>query len=183
MTRPTIAPLALTLAALLGGCAAGAAGGSAPALTSIATLRDTAGRAVGTVRLTERDEVVTVEAAVSGVAPGAHGIHFHAVGRCAPANGDPFGAAGGHYNPEQTEHGLENPRGAHAGDLPNIQVGADGSGRLETTTARLTLGTGPTSVYDADGTAVVLHAGTDDQRTNPAGDSGRRVACGVVQRR
>ncbi|MFL5575235.1 MAG: superoxide dismutase family protein, partial [Gemmatimonadaceae bacterium] len=84
------------------------------------------------------------------------------------------------HNPLNRKHGLENPDGPHAGDLPNLTVGANGSGDLDATTARATLREGPATLFDADGSAIVVHAGQDDQRTDPAGNSGARVACGVL---
>jgi Cu-Zn family superoxide dismutase len=112
-----------------------------------------------------------------GVPPGLHGFHIHAVGKCDPPD---FSSAGQHFNPTGKQHGALNPAGSHAGDLPNLNVGPDGVGRLETTTEQITLGTGPTSVWDADGSALVLHAAPDDFKTDPTGNAGARIACGVI---
>src|SRR5439155_692784 len=112
-------------------------------------------------------------AAVTPLARGATGVHVHAVGKC---DGPDFTSAGPHFNPAGRQHGALNPQGAHAGDLPNIEVGADGKGRLESTTELMSLIGGTTSVFDADGSAIVVHAAPDDFRTDPTGNSGARIA-------
>ncbi len=113
----------------------------------------------------------------SSAAAGEHGIHIHAVGVCEPPD---FKSAGGHFNPTGQQHGLQNPAGPHAGDLPNLQLAADGSASYEMTTDRITLGAGERSAFDADGSALVIHAGPDDMVSDPAGNSGDRIACGVI---
>ncbi len=118
-----------------------------------------------------------LQAQVRNLPPGQHGIHFHQFGACTPT----FGAAGEHYNPIGTMHGLENPAGPHAGDLPNLTVNADGTGSLDTTTKLVTLTSGPMTVFDSDGTALVIHALVDDQKTDPSGKSDGRIACAVLQ--
>jgi Cu-Zn family superoxide dismutase len=172
--QPTTAPSARPL----GGRSAGGAAHAE------ATLRDAAGAEVGTARLTEDAAGrlhVTVH--VRGVAPGRHGLHLHAVGACAAGAGAPFASAGGHHNPAGREHGRRNPLGHHAGDLPNVEANAAGVGRLAATVGAFTLA----SLADADGTALVLHQNEDDERTNAGplgpGNSGPRVACGVVAAR
>ncbi len=147
--------------------------------TASATLRDAQGKAIGTATLSPAEGGVSIAVAVSGVAPGAHGFHVHAVGRC---EGPDFKSAGGHFNPASREHGLENPKGAHAGDMPNLVVGADGTGKGQFLARGATLGAGPGSLFPEGGTAVVLHAAPDDMKTDPAGNAGARIACGVVQR-
>ena len=150
-------------------------------MTATAELRDRTGASVGTARLTgDNDGTITLVVHVDRMTPGSHGIHFHAVGSCTPGDTTAFAAAGPHYNPLNRKHGLENPDGPHAGDLPNLVVGENGSGDLEAKTARATLRAGPASLLDADGSAVVVHANADDQKTDPSGNSGARVACGVV---
>jgi Cu-Zn family superoxide dismutase len=119
-----------------------------------------------------------VNVQVDGMTPGRHGIHLHAVGSCV---GPTFASAGGHHNPLGAAHGLDSPDGAHAGDLPNLEVNVVGRGRLQATSDRATLTPGPTSLVDADGAAIVIHAAEDDQVTNPTGNSGARVACGVIE--
>ena len=144
-----------------------------------APLRDASGQALGT--LTLRDEPgrpLVIEGELSGLPAGTHGIHFHAVGQCDAAGA--FASAGAHFNPAARKHGLESADGPHAGDLPNLVVGADGRANLRTTSSRVTLGGEPASLLDADGTAIVVHAAPDDQRTDPSGNSGARIACGVI---
>lgn len=148
--------------------------------TGTATLRDAQGKAVGTASLAPGEGGVKVTVAVSGVAPGLHGFHVHAVGKC---EGPDFKSAGGHFNPGAKEHGLENPKGAHAGDMPNLMVGADGTGKGEFLALGATLGTGPGSLFPEGGTAVVLHAAPDDMKSDPAGNAGARIACGVIERK
>jgi Cu-Zn family superoxide dismutase len=119
-----------------------------------------------------------VNVQVDGMTPGRHGIHLHAVGSCV---GPAFTSAGGHHNPLGVAHGLDTEAGGHAGDLPNLEVNVVGRGRLQATSDRATLTPGPTSLVDADGAAIVIHAAEDDQVTNPTGNSGARVACGVIE--
>ncbi len=114
---------------------------------------------------------------VKGLPPGKHGFHIHTVGKC---EGFDFASAGAHFNPENKQHGSQNPQGPHAGDLPNLTVAADGSGTLEYTNKLVSLGTGANSLFKSDGTALVIHAGEDDEKTDPTGNSGARIACGVI---
>jgi Cu-Zn family superoxide dismutase len=113
---------------------------------------------------------------VNGISAGLHGIHIHAVGACSPD----FLASGGHHNPLGATHGLDSPTGAHAGDLPNLVVNEAGVGHLDATSDRASLSNGPTTIFDDDGSALIIHAGPDDQVTNPTGNSGGRIACGVI---
>jgi Cu-Zn family superoxide dismutase len=160
----------------LGACAVLPTGRTIGA-TATAQLQNAEGRAVGTALLTQVNAGVRVVVEVRGLSPGTKAVHIHETGRCeAPA----FSSAGGHFNPEGRQHGLLNPRGPHAGDLPNITIEADGSGRLETTTDRITLGAGATSLFDGDGSAIVVHGSQDDFMTDPTGNSGARIACGVI---
>lgn len=147
------------------------------------TFVDATGQTIGWVRLVEDARgIVHVNVHVSGLTPGLHGIHVHAIGACAPT----FAAAGGHYNPLGHQHGLENPNGAHAGDLPNLIVNADGVGHLNATTDGVTLSAGPTTIFDstsgAVGSSFIIHANEDDQLTDATnGNSGARVACAVLE--
>ncbi|MBI4638016.1 MAG: superoxide dismutase family protein [Candidatus Rokubacteria bacterium] len=160
---------------------AGCAGmmGSTSAATATAELRNASGQVVGTATLTEVSGGVRMVLEMRGMAAGPKGVHVHEIGACEPPA---FTSAGGHFNPHGRQHGTLNPQGPHAGDLPNITIAADGTGRLETMTDRVTLGSGPTSLFDANGSAIVAHAGPDDFRTDPTGNSGGRAACGVIVR-
>ena len=150
---------------------------AAGAQHATAILRDANGQEIGFAKFVEdATGIVHVNVHVKGLAPGLHGIHIHAVGSCTPT----FAAAGAHHNPLGAQHGLDNPAGPHAGDLPNLTVNTAGVGHLNTTTDRVTLTSGPTSVFDADGSALVIHASVDDQVTDPTGSSGGRIACGVI---
>ena len=144
---------------------------------AVAELTNTSGQSVGTARFTQAGNVVRILVEAKGLPPGPHGAHVHAVGKCDPPD---FNSAGPHFNPTNKQHGALNPQGSHAGDLPNLTVGPDGTGRMETTTEQLSLGSGPSSVWDADGSALVVHANADDFKTDPTGNSGARVACGVL---
>ncbi|WP_375767518.1 superoxide dismutase family protein [Archangium gephyra] len=144
-----------------------------------AELMNTSGQKVGTVTLVERGDSVELQVEATGLEPGKHGIHFHQVGLCETPG---FTSAGGHFNPMDKQHGLESPTGAHAGDLPNLEADASGKASYKATTNRVTLDEGPLSIFDADGTALVIHASPDDQVTDPSGNSGARVACGVLAR-
>jgi Cu-Zn family superoxide dismutase len=151
-----------------------------PVAAATATLVNAGGAPVGTVKLwQDAAGLVHVEVSATNLTTGAHGIHFHAVGRCEGGT-TAFSTAGGHYNPTSREHGLQNPAGPHAGDAPNLAIGADGSGHFSFTTDRITLTPGSTSLFDGDGSAIVIHAAADDQTSQPSGNSGARVACGVV---
>jgi superoxide dismutase, Cu-Zn family len=142
-----------------------------------ADLKDSAGKTIGSAVLSEREGGVLITVNVKGLPQGLHAVHVHTVGKCdAPA----FTSAGGHFNPRNKKHGLKNPDGPHAGDLPDMFVNKDGMGRYEALMESMTLGAGETSVFDADGSAIVVHATADDNVTDPAGNSGDRIACGVI---
>lgn len=149
--------------------------GSGKSTTS--ELKDKDGKSVGMASFVEAGSGVQIRLEVTGLSPGLHAVHIHAVGKCeAPA----FTSAGGHFNPSQKKHGHRSQEGAHAGDLPNMLVAKDGSGRFEVFTDGVTLRAGPLSVFDADGSALVVHAGVDDYVTDPTGNAGDRAACGVI---
>jgi Cu-Zn family superoxide dismutase len=168
--------VALTGGAILAG-AIGAAASAGGALHAEATIRDGGGTIVGQARFTE-DAAGRLHAnvQVSGLTPGLHGIHIHAVGSC-----DPFAAAGGHLSASGQFHGLANPSGpAHAGDWPNLIVNDQGNGHLDAKSDRAALSPGALSVLDGDGSALVIHADPDNQVDQPIGLSGARIACGVI---
>jgi Cu-Zn family superoxide dismutase len=138
---------------------------------------DAQGREVGTLTATAQGrDSVRLAVAATRVPAGTHGTHLHAVGRCDPPD---FTTAGAHLNPAGRQHGLRNPRGPHLGDLPNLVVGSGGSGQLQVTVAG-TLTPGQAPLFDADGTALVIHASADDQVSDPSGNSGARIACVVI---
>jgi Cu-Zn family superoxide dismutase len=142
-----------------------------------ALLKDAKGQQVGMATFVDTGNGVTLTVKVKGLPPGTHGIHLHAVGKC----DDPeFKSAGAHFNPTGKKHGVKSPEGHHAGDLPNLVVDTNGQGELKTTVEGVTLGTDAWSLFGPQGTALVVHAAPDDDVTDPSGNSGARIACGVV---
>lgn len=159
-----------------------ATGGDSPAADTAAgkvTVRmyDAAGRDLGTLTLSEAGPTITVAGRLSGLPPGEHAIHLHTAGRC---DRPKFEAAGNHWNPTNSQHGTDNPKGPHLGDLPNFTVGQNRSGAIDATTPGGTL-RGENALLDSDGAAVVVHAKPDDYKSQPSGNSGDRIACGVVR--
>jgi Cu-Zn family superoxide dismutase len=155
---------------------AGLGFGKTPA-TAKADLADSKGASVGTAKFKESANGVSLALEVSNLPPGVHGFHIHAVGKCDPPD---FKTAGGHFNPEGKKHGWENPEGHHMGDLQNLTVDAQGKAKLRVAVAGVTLGDGPNSLFQTQGTALVIHAAPDDNKTDPAGNAGARIACGVI---
>jgi len=176
--RPSSVPVALLLAV---GCAGGvgspAAGPTAtPALTT--SLIGTAGTPVGTATLSETRDGVSVRFQLKGLAPGTHGAHVHAVGKCEPPG---FTTAAGHLNTTAKQHGHKNPAGWHLGDVGNVAARADGTVDATLVVRGATLAPGPMSLLGPNGsTALVIHANPDDEMTDPAGNAGPRIACGVL---
>ena len=180
MSMRRLALLALPIAAACGG-GRGNAPQPAPVQASItarAEMRDLQGRALGVMTLSQTPLGVLVSGDLTGAPGGVHAIHVHDVGRCDP----PFTSAGGHFNPTQRAHGFRSRAGYHAGDLPNFTAPPSGSVRVDHFTREVTLGTGPTSLLDGDGSSLVIHASPDDYATDPAGNSGERIVCGVIAR-
>ena len=141
------------------------------------TMKDAQGKEVGMVMLSPATGGgVTVAYDFKGLPPGDHALHIHAVAKCEP----PFASAGPHFNPQTKKHGTENPEGPHAGDMPNIKVAADGTAKGTLTNKNVAMGAEPNSVLNATGTAIVVHAAADDMKTDPSGNAGDRIACGVV---
>jgi superoxide dismutase, Cu-Zn family len=168
------------IVAVCGACSASQLGRNAVA-RAVAVVSDINGATVGTAQLSQdANGVVTVDIASLALPAGTHGIHFHEVGIC-EGGSTAFSTAGAHYNPLGREHGLENPNGPHAGDAPNIVIPASGIGAVSFGTNRVSLTPGTISLFDANGSSIVVHANADDQRTQPSGNSGSRVACGVVR--
>lgn len=159
----------------------GKAGGAMPQTMTVTPLLSADGTALGEVRLLQEAAGTRVVAKVKGLPAGDYAIHIHAVGSCV---GPDFTSAGGHFNPEHKQHGEMNPAGSHAGDLPNISVvaGPNGvtEGSIDALRAGLRLRDGDAPLFDADGAAVVIHAKADDYKTDPTGNAGARLLCGVV---
>jgi superoxide dismutase, Cu-Zn family len=151
-------------------------GGEVLAQSAEAELIGADGASIGSVTLTQMARGMHILAEASGLPEGVHGFHIHAVGVCEP----PFTSAGGHFNPTDEQHGWNNPQGYHAGDLPNVHIQADGVLAVEVFTDAVTLGEGATSLFDADGSSIVIHADADDYQSDPAGHAGDRIACAVV---
>jgi Cu-Zn family superoxide dismutase len=145
-----------------------------------AVLRNAEGKEIGTATFTSTQGGVKVQVEVADLAPGKHGIHVHAVGKCEAPD---FKSAGGHLNPSGKKHGLHNPEGAHAGDLSNLVAGKDGKAKASFTARGTTLGEGAGSLFGPEGSALVIHADADDEKSDPAGNSGARIACGVIEKR
>jgi Cu-Zn family superoxide dismutase len=145
---------------------------------AIVNFINTKGEPVGHATLTETKQGVLIHTDLSNIPPGWHAFHIHSVGQCTPSD---FTSAGGHFNPDHKEHGYENPKGSHAGDLPNVYVGADGQLQTDMLAPGVTLSTGDNRLLDSDGSAIVLHQGQDDYSTNPAGNAGPRIICGALK--
>src|SRR5215468_2202134 len=149
----------------------------AAAQTAQATLKNADGKDVGSATLTQAPGGVLISLALTGLPAGEHAFHVHGVGKCEP----PFTSAGGHFNPAGKKHGLMAAEGAHAGDMPNLHIPANGELVVEIANPLITLAKGqPNTVFDADGSAIIIHAGVDDYKTDPTGNAGDRIACGVI---
>jgi Cu-Zn family superoxide dismutase len=136
------------------------------------------GETIGHATLALASQGVKVAVQVSKLPLGPHGFHIHAVGACDPPA---FTTAGGHFNPMNKQHGLQNPAGPHAGDLPDLVVGPDGTAETEILAPGLRFADSPESIFPPGGTALVIHARADDGRTDPDGNAGERIACGIIR--
>ena len=151
---------------------------SAAAQTAKANLRNAEGKEVGSAALTQTPAGVLITLSVKGLPAGEHAFHVHAVGKCEP----PFTTAGGHFNPEKKKHGMMASDGPHAGDMPNLHVPASGELAVDVLNAAITLEKGKAnSLFGPEGTALIIHAGKDDYKTDPTGEAGGRIACGLVE--
>lgn len=137
------------------------------------------GQKIGSATLTQTGGGVQIQATVSQLSPGTHAFHIHTVGKC---EGPDFKSAGGHFNPAGKQHGKDNPAGAHAGDLLNIEVDPAGNATVTQLASGVTLGDTPNSLFHEGGTAIVIHEKADDYKTDPTGNAGGRIACGVIQK-
>jgi Cu-Zn family superoxide dismutase len=151
---------------------------SAAAQSAKATLKDKDSKDVGSATLTQTPAGVLIGLSVKGLPAGEHAFHVHGIGKCEP----PFMSAGGHFNPEKKKHGMMAPDGAHAGDMPNLHIPANGELVVEVLNAAVTLEKGKAnSLFGPEGTALVIHAAKDDYKTDPTGEAGGRIACGIVE--
>src|SRR6476660_6405257 len=176
-TRPgsDLAPVRIAQRTKDGAASKKSAAATPPATADVKTAD---GKDVGTVTLTQTRSGVRLSGSLKGLPAGEHALHVHSVGKCEP----PFTSAGPHFNPAQKKHGKLNPEGHHAGDMDNIVVPASGNLALKMVNKDITLEKGkPNSVFQEGGTAVVVHAGKDDYTTDPAGNAGDRIACGIVK--
>ncbi|MEP6686753.1 MAG: superoxide dismutase family protein [Gemmatimonadales bacterium] len=166
------------IAALALGCAHGGAGSAGPKPVASGTFRNAAGERVGLATLSDSSGTLRLGVSVAQLSPGPHGLHFHAQGTCTPPD---FVSAGPHFNPDSRKHGRLNPDGPHLGDLPNLIAGPDGSADTSFIVPSALAEAGGRSLLQPRGAALVIHSQADDERTDPSGASGERVACAVLE--
>lgn len=162
---------------LVTACSRAVSVGTDRSSSAVANITDPNGAVVATATFAQTADGVSIDVNATKLPGGIHGVHLHATGDCASANS--YAAAGSHFNPAGKEHGIANPRGPHAGDLPNIEISGNGSGTMHTVNNRVTLN----ELFDADGTSILIHAGKDDNVSQPSGNSGAKIACGVITRK
>ena len=178
MTGEAFSCAAMTVM-LLGAACGSMASAEKERETATAEMKDGNGQNIGQAKFKAVGGGVEMSMTVENLSPGIHAIHIHATGQCEAPD---FKTAGGHFNPGNKKHGMQNPEGYHADDLPNLTVGVNGKGAFKSTIQDVTLaGDGATSLFHAGGTSVVIHEKADDMKTDPAGNAGARIACGVIQ--
>lgn len=172
-----------SVALLASACSSSLASSPSPAMAGSsaamahATLLAADGSARGEAMVMQGTDGLHVNVSAVGLTPGLHAVHIHMTGRCTPPD---FTSAGGHWNPTGHQHGKDNPKGMHMGDMPNMLIGSDGRGEMEYVVPGGMLRDGAMPLLDADGAAIVIHAQADDNKTDPAGNAGGRIACGVL---
>jgi len=176
--KHTLPALASTLS-LIAGVALADSHASAPEPVATAEIKTLDGTVLGTATVTPGTNGILIHLKVEGAAPGPKGVHLHQVGDCDPAT--EFKSAGPHIGDADNAHGLLHPDGPHAGDLPNLYVGADGTGEMQAITSAVSLEETPGGLLDSDGASVMIHAEGDDHFTQPGGNTGARLACGVLE--
>ena len=172
--------LAVSLAGCGGGQARGPDGATLERPAATASLVDSTGARAGVATFADSGGSGRLAISVTGLEPGLHGMHLHETGSCTKPD---FQSAGGHFNPGSRQHGSQNPEGMHAGDLPNLMVDEDGSADTSLAISSALLAPGPGSILGAEGRSLVIHADPDDEKTDPSGNSGARLICGVIERR
>lgn len=165
---------AFALVALAAGAFAAGAGAQGMAHIDV---KDATGKSVGMAMISAaQGGGVSIAIDFKGLPPGEHALHFHMTAKCEA----PFTSAGGHFNPGAKKHGMQNPEGPHAGDMANFTVAANGTAKATIVNKNVTMADGANSIYAGGGTALMIHAGADDMKTDPSGNAGDRIACGLV---
>lgn len=178
MKKIAVFTAALCLAGSLAFTPAHAEEGTSPSAMLVPII-NSKGEQIGRAELMQHGEKVVIGVQAQGLPPGTHAIHIHMEGKCDPSD---FTTAGEHFNPHGKQHGFKNPKGFHSGDLPNIEVKSDGTLNVKLESAAVTLKPGkPNSLLKTGGTALIIHEKKDDYVTDPAGNAGARIACGVIK--